>query len=144
MKIAMMGFVAVLTCSCHQVANHSRAVYSQKELRKIMDAYWRSGNPYYTKQTFDLRGPLTVAQVKDELIALHERTSGAGKTMNGATESFEDSNLGEAWRRLESKHEEDDQFYFYIATAKPSWSQSQGYVLIRNTGVLDGITTFMN
>ena len=144
--------MAILTGSCRQAIDSSPSRDSDStmarndELSKVMDDYWKTGNPYYMRHEFEFRGPLTVGQVEEELIESHKESSKMRREVYGVTERFEDSDIGEGWGRLKGKYRdrEGDELYFYLATAKPSWSQLQGYVLIRDKKVVAQIVTVMN
>jgi len=150
MKIITVFLMTILVGSCRQTidsyqsGNSDRTIKRNDRLSKAMDDYSKTGNPYYMRHEFVFRGPLTVAQVKYELIESYNESSTTRLEIYDFTEKFEDSETGEGWDRIKSKYREGDELYFYIAIAKPSWSQYEGYVLIRENNVVADIVTSMN
>ena len=151
MKIIIVCLMAILTGACRQAIDSSTSRNSDStmkrndKLSKVMDDYSKIGNPYYMRHEYEFRGPLTVAQVEEDLIESHKESLKIREKVYGVTERFEDTEAGKIWGRLKSEYRDGDELYFYLATAKPSWSQSWGYVLIREKKkVVTKIMTAMN
>jgi hypothetical protein len=139
MRIIVVCSMAVLACSCHQATEDSLSVHKQSELSKIVDEYFRE-DPYSTKEkcTFQFRGPLTIDQVEQE--SLEATIRSPRKDLPPVPFAFSN----DYWVELRSKHRDGDKFYFFVATATPSYSQVAGYVLIHGRKVVGGITAWMN
>jgi hypothetical protein len=114
------------------------------KLSKIMDDFWKAGNPYYIKRDFKFRGPLSIEKVEEELTVLHQESSRIRENAYGATDTFADSKIGKNWSRLKGQYAEGDRLYFFVAPDKRTLTgQIRGYVLVRNKKVIDQVVTIM-
>lgn len=138
MKIMIACLTAILACSCHQVTDGSRSMHRRADLSRIMNEYFRAGDPYHTKQgKFEFRGPLAVAQVEQELAeSYYVVSSRMREKADGVVERFEDSDEGKAWREFKSGYRDGDGLYFWIGIDREGIGVSEGYVLIRRNRVL--------
>jgi len=95
---------------------------------------------------WEIRGPLTVEQVKEELLELHKESSRIREKVYGPTKRFEDSDAGAHWGPFQNMYREGDEIYFFRSDER-SWlnlSGEQGYVLIRKNEMLYSLVTAIN
>ncbi|OHB64269.1 MAG: hypothetical protein A2Y77_04440 [Planctomycetes bacterium RBG_13_62_9] len=135
MKIAIVCVVAMLTCSCHRATDGSILVHRQENLSKMMDEYRRSRDPCYRmgESVHQFRGPLTIGQVKDELLKLYSRTA-----------DLPSGYVPRNWMELNGKYRDGDELYGCLAQLKDSVSQSYLYVLVRGDAVIDVLGVMTN
>lgn len=126
---------ALLVCCHREFMDSLRSLKRRAEVRAVMNAYGRESGRRYR-----VRGPLTVAQVEQELF-------GRALDSNSTAKTSEGSDSGRlAWRRMKSDYRDGDELYF-VNSDERSWAHLagwRGYVLIRQNKVVDGLTTFMN
>jgi hypothetical protein len=106
----------------------------QAEVRKMMNAVGRESGRQY-----QVRGPLTVAQVEQELF-------GGSLDSDSMARASGNTDFAKAWDKVKRNYRSGDELYFVNSDMR-SWSRLngwRGYVLVRQDRVVDGVTTFMN
>ncbi len=138
MKIVTVCLVAVLACSCRRGTDVSRVesqedtAKRQEQVRLLISRFCRCG------PEVEMRGPLTVEQVHEELVEAAEDLSRAEKR----TLTFE----GPEWHQLKSKLGKGDEFYFFKSD-RQSWTNlegSEGYIAIRGSEIIGSLVTIIN
>jgi len=117
-----------------EVAHGLYSVKRRADVREAMNAYGRTSG-----RTYDVRGPLTLAQVELEVFGRPFESAGIDG-MPGSTD------FGKAWDKFRGSYATGDEFYF-VESDQRSWAQLagwRGYVLIRKNEVVDSLTTFLN
>jgi len=111
----------------------------------MLEAYWRSDYASPGERTeIKLRGPLTLAQVEEDLVTADRRMLQMVRKRQGVEDiGGEEVGLRKEWLELKSKYRDGDELHSYLATAKPSWEQTAGYVLIRGSEIVGVMLTFM-
>ena len=97
----------------------------------------RYGFPYVT---FEVRGPLTIAQVEQEVLA--ETSKFARVDILPEPFGFEAAR----WRQVKDQYTTGDEFYFFTSD-ECSWSNLcgvRGYILARECDIVDSIVTRIN
>jgi hypothetical protein len=126
--------VAVLALSCQPGIKGCRSMLRRGEVSKIINKYWKR-----TGGNFRVRGPLSIAQVQEELFGRPLNSS----DIHGAQGS---TDLAKAWDSVKAKYREGDELYFFTADER-SWAElngRRGYALIRKDQVVDILVTFLN
>jgi len=126
------------------------------ELRRMKKDYYykprnHNSNPAFVipGQGWEIRGPLTVAQVEEELIESHESYKELLKirgVAHYAIERFEETEKGKDWGQFKGKCREGDELYFFTSD-KRSWGNLmgvRGYVIIRKDKIAHTIVTGIN
>lgn len=93
----------------------------------------------HTGHRYQLRGPLTIAQVEKELF-------GRPFDPNYLTGTSRNPDFDRLWQQIRSDYRKGDELYF-ADSDKRSWRQlngRRGYVLIRQNRIIYTITTFIN
>jgi len=124
MKIAVIGIMMVIGCSCHKVIDKPApgrsedAMQHQEEIRNIIAEYFHL--------RFDaIRGPLTAKEVREGSIR---------------------ADHGPDWRQFKAKLKQGDGLYF-CRSDRQSWAEQrgwEGYVAVRGSTVVGILTTVMN
>ena len=147
MKIIIVCLMGILMCSsCRDTDKYvsgdsDDTMKRREEISKIMKDHYHSFD-----YAFEIRGPLTVAQVEKELAVLHEETSKIKEKTYGPTEKIEDSEKGKNRGGFRILYKEGDELYFFTSD-ELSWSNLngiQGYVLIRKNKIFHMIVTAIN
>lgn len=130
----MAILTAVLIYWHRQITGSVHSTIRGAGVRKIMNAHGhKSGRRY------QVRGPLTIAQVERELFGMPLDSNGGAGTPDSA-------DLKKAWEGIRNNYRDGDELYFFRSD-KRSWARlsgSQGYVLIRQSTVVDVLTTLLN
>ncbi len=95
---------------------------------------------------WEIRGPLTLAEFKAELIESFEESSELKQKVYGITEKFEDSTLGKMFLRFENLSQKGDELYYFKSDER-SWCDlcgEKGYVRIRKNKIADKVITIIN
>ncbi len=136
MKRTTVGLVLALVCSCREAIDNptpgrfENTTERQEAIREIIGNYLHRGIGI-------VRGPLTVAQVQEELAEDAGRQSGAGERVIPG---------GPEWKQLKAKLKRGDELYF-CRTDPESWSElrgREGYIGIRGNEVIGFFLTLMN
>ncbi len=130
----LLALLACLFASCRR-ANGPESTGRVAEVRMMMNAAGKEFGYRYD----DIRGPLTVAEVEQELFGA---PVDASSIMSPPLRDM----FKEKWLRLKSSFEEGDELYFFRSD-KTSWSQlrgREGYVLVREDKIVSRLVTRMN
>ena len=88
---------------------------------------------------FEIRGPLTVAEVEEELAEFYKELAELRRNTSDSPLRIDDIDLGEAWRRLKSTYRDGDELYFFTSD-ESSWAEfngMKGYVIVRQNQFVD-------
>jgi hypothetical protein len=125
---------ALLVCPYGDVIEGLHSMSRRAAAREVMNAAGRK-----LRRQYQVRGPLTVAQVERELF-------GRPLDPNRVTGASGNPDFDKAWQKIRSNYEKGDELYF-VESDRGSWRRlngRRGYVLIRQNRIVDGLTTFLN
>ena len=126
--------MAVLAFSYRPLIKGCHSMARRGEVRKVMNEYWK-----LTGSTFQVKGPLTIAQVEEMLF-------GTPWDSEDTIRTYESTNLGKVWVSIKTRYKGGDELYFFTSDER-SWAElngQRGYALIRKNQVVDLLVTFMN
>jgi hypothetical protein len=134
-RIILLSFAIVLTVlvafSHRQVLQALHSMKRRAQVREVMNAYAHEGGSRYA-----IRGPLTVAQVEQELVG--------GPLDAGHTTGNTD--FDRKWEEIKNTYANGDELYFFTSDRR-TWGRlagRRGYVLIRENKVVAWLVTFLN
>ena len=113
---------------------NSRGSNSVVERQNAISRLLKDRDPSYP-YAFDIRGPLTLRQLEEELMKDYAAWR---KRVGDSVGTFQDSALGEEYARLKDKYREGDELYFFKSDAR-SWNElhgNEGYVLVRQNAIV--------
>jgi hypothetical protein len=143
MKTVIVCLVAILLFSgCRDSdspgsGNHEATQKRRDEIARMVQEH------YGRKCGFEIRGPLTLAQLEREFREAHEEAAEIRRKVYGRVEEFGDSGGGRACAELKGLHREGDELYFFTSDLQ-SWGHRmgvEGYVLVRKNEIIDAIRT---
>ena len=138
---------ATVLSSCRPPGNDAGTRSARSEVRERDQVSKMLKDHYHSfHQGYEIRGPLTAVQLKEELTNRYEKGARVRKAVYGTTETFEESETGENFARLEAEHEAGGRIYFFRSDSD-SWmhlSGIEGYVLVRGNELIDMIVTAIN
>jgi len=132
MKNLIMPTIVLLVCSCH--GTPSASVSSRaNEFSCAMREFYKQGKPYVTVGAYiwKFRGPLmTPGEVEKDMLE-------QGVDAKAVREHPE-------WIAFRGKYREGDELHFYFRTSAGEVHFVEGYVLVRNRGIVDWFVTYGN
>ena len=151
MRSVILCFVVMSVCSCHQAVDNQRSgqldarALGNSELERLLNEFFRASSSLYVERDWLFRGPLTAAQVKEELVTL-DKSHAQCRLQFGPSEEFAGTEEKPRWSDFMSNSEDDDTLYFFV-TAPGSWARSggqAGYFRMREGRVVDAILTYID
>jgi len=146
MKIAGVCLIVISVCSGCQNTSDTGSGDRDAMPRRLEQMSTIIKNHYDSKYEFEIRGPLSITEVGEELGELHEEAAEIKRRVYGHVQEFEDSELGKAYTQLKRPHKDGDELYCFTSDEQ-SWCDRagiEGYVLIRRNEIVDGIVTNVN
>ena len=122
-------------------------------LRKIKDDYHAEvprhdswPNLVIPESTWEIRGPLTMSEVREEYIEYRAMYFKAPSQREEFRERFEETPQGEGWARFEDEYRDGDEVYYYKSD-KDAFKElrgTSGYVLIRGRSMVGKCVLFQS
>jgi hypothetical protein len=145
MKLTAGCLTIALVCSACQkgtsdLKNPDGAQKRRAEIGQIIKDHYES------KYGFEVRGPLTVAELEKESSESYKAVAEIKRKVYGKVEEFDGSEMGRACAELKTVFKDGDELYFFTSEMQ-AWGElvgTEGYVLIRKNKIAHMIVTAVN